>query len=174
MRGQQRVGVSGLRHPLGGMAEAGTRGRVPSVPEAGDTSGLSEFELHVRHISKMNELLLVSKNADYGSSNIADTPGGALIGIAVRLHDKISRLNNLLDKNTEPNHESIWDTVTDIVGYGLIGQMVLSGYWPGVPEPEPQVHESAFRKQYAPTPSFPGPAEPLPFDYDSIGEEMGG
>lgn len=73
--------------------------------------------------------LMVKKNQDYGSSNIMDAPGGAENGLAVRLHDKVARLTNLLATDSKPNYESIRDTFIDIANYGMIGVLVLDGQW---------------------------------------------
>ena len=190
MRGQ-RVPVRSVRAEVDRLASAGERGHLPEVRDTGDADPLAQFKANVRQIKLMEEFVLVSKQRDYGPSNIADAPGGPLIGLAVRLHDKISRLNHLLSTGADPQHESIHDTLLDIANYGTIGQMVLSGYWPGVPEPEQGAglttqdlvedfhrtreriaDESAFRKQYAPTPSFPGPVEPLPFPHHAAVEDL--
>ena len=73
--------------------------------------------------------ILISKHQDYGSSNIADAPGGALNGLAVRLHDKVARLANLTVNNKSPKHESVYDTFIDIINYGIIGILVLENKW---------------------------------------------
>ena len=73
--------------------------------------------------------VLISKHEDYGPTNIADAPGGALNGLRVRLHDKVARLNNLIDKGTDPKHESLYDTFLDIANYGIIGMMILNDDW---------------------------------------------
>jgi hypothetical protein len=39
------------------------------------------------------------------------------------VHDKIARLENLISKEVDPNNESIYDTVMDIIGYSAIGIM---------------------------------------------------
>jgi hypothetical protein len=73
--------------------------------------------------------LMISKNEDYGSKNILNTPGGPLNGLAVRLYDKIERLSNLTTKNATPNHESIRDTLIDIANYAIIGVLVEDDKW---------------------------------------------
>lgn len=69
--------------------------------------------------------LLVKKQGDYGPKNITNAPGGPMMGLAVRLHDKVARLTHILTSNNEPNFESLRDTMLDIANYGLIGVMVL-------------------------------------------------
>jgi hypothetical protein len=75
--------------------------------------------------------LLLSKHKDYGPSNIAEAPGGAINGLRVRMHDKLARINNLygnLDK--APEHESFEDSFKDMANYAIIGLLVLRGQWP--------------------------------------------
>lgn len=74
--------------------------------------------------------VLLSKHADYGPKNISDAPGGALNGLRVRMHDKMARLNNLVDTGVTPKHESIRDTLVDLANYALIGVLVIDGDWP--------------------------------------------
>jgi hypothetical protein len=73
--------------------------------------------------------LLIKKHEDYGPLNIANAPGGALNGLAVRLHDKVSRLGNLAKTENEPNYESIRDTFIDIINYAVIGILVSEDHW---------------------------------------------
>lgn len=75
--------------------------------------------------------VLISKHRDYGPRNIADSPGGALNGLRVRLHDKLARLYHLIESGADPEHESLADTALDIANYGTIMGMVLRGEWPG-------------------------------------------
>jgi len=78
--------------------------------------------------------LLISKHKDYGPKNISDSPGGALNGLRVRMHDKLARINNLYEyiKDTggfQPQHESIEDSFKDMANYAIIGLLVLKGKW---------------------------------------------
>jgi hypothetical protein len=73
--------------------------------------------------------VMLKKHMDYGPTNISNAPGGALNGVAVRLHDKVARLANLLKTGNEPNHESIYDTLLDIANYGIIGMLVFEDKW---------------------------------------------
>jgi hypothetical protein len=75
--------------------------------------------------------LLVRKSADYGPMNIAQSPGGPLNGLRVRMWDKTARLNHLVDSGAEPENESLRDTFVDLLNYAAIGLMVLDGNWPG-------------------------------------------
>jgi predicted DNA-binding protein YlxM (UPF0122 family) len=68
--------------------------------------------------------MVVGKQRDYGHGNINSF---GLVGIVVRLSDKIERYKNLMLKKREPSHESLVDTLKDIVGYCLIALMFLDG-----------------------------------------------
>ena len=72
--------------------------------------------------------LCLERNAKYGNSNIAHTPGGALNGIIVRLYDKLARLAHSKENFRD---ESVQDTLEDVVGYGLIAILVHNKKWPG-------------------------------------------
>lgn len=74
--------------------------------------------------------LLIKKNKDYGPSNIGDSPGGPINGLRVRMYDKIARINNLYEKNKEPENEPFEDAFKDLANYSVIGMMVLRGQWP--------------------------------------------
>ncbi len=73
--------------------------------------------------------LLLSKHEDYGPKNISQSPGGPLNGLRVRMHDKLARINNLVDKGGSPNHESLEDSFKDMANYAIIGLLVLRGQW---------------------------------------------
>jgi hypothetical protein len=73
--------------------------------------------------------LLISKHRDYGPKNISDSPGGPLNGLRVRMHDKLARINNLVDNDAEPEHESLEDSFKDMANYAIIGLLVLRDKW---------------------------------------------
>jgi hypothetical protein len=73
--------------------------------------------------------LLLKKHKDYGPKNIADAPGGALNGLRVRIHDKIARINNLIDNSKTPEYESLEDSFKDLANYSIIALLVLRGKW---------------------------------------------
>lgn len=95
-----------------------------------------EFEEHAYDIVDNLVELLVSKQRDYGSHNIAGAPGGAMNGLLVRMHDKLARIVNLVKKNENPNHESIKDSFSDLANYCIIAIMVINGWWEGAEYPE--------------------------------------
>ena len=74
--------------------------------------------------------LLLKKHKDYGPKNIAAAPGGALNGLRVRMHDKMARINHLIDQGATPENESLQDSFTDLANYSIIALMVLGGEWP--------------------------------------------
>jgi hypothetical protein len=74
--------------------------------------------------------VLVKKQADYGPKNIALAPGGPLNGLRVRMHDKMSRINHLIDNGATPENESLRDSFLDMLNYSVIAMMVLDGDWP--------------------------------------------
>lgn len=74
--------------------------------------------------------LLLKKHQDYGSKNISRAPGGPLNGLRVRMHDKLARINNLIDSGAKPENESLRDSFTDLLNYSAIALLVLDGKWP--------------------------------------------
>lgn len=73
--------------------------------------------------------LLISKHRDYGPKNISDSPGGPLNGLRVRMHDKLARINNLIENDADPEHESLEDSFKDMANYAVIGLLVLRDKW---------------------------------------------
>ena len=82
--------------------------------------------------------LFKKKQEDYGPSNIGmgksvletdDDVNKAMIGLSVRMNDKIQRLLNLTFNNRTPNNESIEDTLQDIANYSVMALIVLNKDW---------------------------------------------
>lgn len=67
---------------------------------------------------------LIKKQHDYGHRNILTF---GLAGVAVRLCDKIARMENLLKRGSEAQNEALTDTYMDIVGYASIALMLEDG-----------------------------------------------
>lgn len=65
--------------------------------------------------------ILVSKQTDYGSDAINRF---GRIGLMVRVHDKIARLENLTRRGIDPGNESLFDNYMDVVNYCALGMMV--------------------------------------------------
>ena len=70
----------------------------------------------------------IAKNADYGETNILKF---GLIGISVRIGDKLARVQNLMALKIEGKvtDEKIEDTLLDIINYSTYGQMLNDGVW---------------------------------------------
>ena len=82
--------------------------------------------------------LFCKKQMDYGPSNIAmgtslDTGEEkrlSLIGLIVRINDKVQRLINLVVRNNrEAQNEPTIDAFKDLACYGIIAQIVKNGKW---------------------------------------------
>ena len=75
--------------------------------------------------------LMAKKQMDYGMGNIGMNGNKelALLGVAIRLNDKIQRILNILSKDQSSNNESLEDTAQDITNYGAIFNTVLKDEW---------------------------------------------
>lgn len=87
------------------------------------------FTQAVSNVYKEAEVLLVRKHRDYGPKNISGSPGGPLNGLRVRMHDKLARINNLIDSGATPENESLRDSFIDMANYALIAMLVIDGDW---------------------------------------------
>jgi hypothetical protein len=87
------------------------------------------FTKSVSKVYAEAEALLLKKHKDYGPKNISGSPGGALNGLRVRMHDKLARLNNLYESGATPENESLEDTFIDLLNYSVIGLLVLRDQW---------------------------------------------
>lgn len=114
------------------IVDAVKKGERIELPNGSTISGFShgEFAHAVRKQGLSNIDLLLAKHADYGPKNIAQAPGGALNGLRVRMHDKLARINHLIDSGVAPTNESLADSFLDLANYALIAQLVLEGKWP--------------------------------------------
>ncbi|HVS90466.1 MAG TPA: nucleotide modification associated domain-containing protein [Mucilaginibacter sp.] len=85
----------------------------------------SMTEEQVRAITEELINTLLKKNEDYGGASF----DLGLNGNMVHLWDKISRYRSLIEKfiagKGSPNFESIEDTLQDIMGYAVIGLIIL-------------------------------------------------
>ena len=88
----------------------------------------SDVDVIIKELKK----ILLKKQEDYGPLNISHAPGGAMNGLRVRMHDKLARLNHLVDNGDTPNYETIEDTLVDLANYAIIGLMVQRGQWAGI------------------------------------------
>ena len=84
-------------------------------------------------IISSNQQLFERKNQDYGNSFV----DYGLIGVLVRLNDKINRLLTLLNPTTTPqvHDERIEDTLNDLYNYGVIALTYKFNPWSPNPNP---------------------------------------
>ena len=82
--------------------------------------------------------LFCKKQMDYGPTNISmgtslTTEGErhlSLVGLIVRINDKVQRLLNLVVKNNrEAQNDPVVDAFKDLACYGIIAQIVEAGKW---------------------------------------------
>jgi hypothetical protein len=103
----------------------------PPIRKSTDTprSTTPDFEDEVRIVYDELMSVLLKKHKDYGPKNIADAPGGPLNGLRVRIHDKVARINNLIDYRRQAEYESLEDSFKDLANYAIIALLVLRGKW---------------------------------------------
>ena len=89
-----------------------------------------KFEHDVATKYSEAQALLIRKHNDYGPKNISHSPGGPLNGLRVRMHDKLARINNLLDNSKDPENESLRDSFIDLANYAMIALLVIDKQWP--------------------------------------------
>jgi hypothetical protein len=86
-----------------------------------------EFKVKIKEIFKNMEDLLIRKNSDYGNSSFSL----GNMGSVVHLWDKMSRFKTLYEKSLKGENplinESMDDTLKDIIGYSVIGLIILEG-----------------------------------------------
>ena len=79
----------------------------------------------IKAITDNISAILLRKNEDYGSASFDLGTTGNM----VHLWDKVRRYRSLIEKmqvgNNKPNFESIEDTLKDIIGYAIIGLIIL-------------------------------------------------
>lgn len=84
-----------------------------------DKKNKSKIEIHADICKKLNDTYK-AKNNDYGDS-FAMVRGKYHNAILIRLNDKLSRLETLMDGATQKvNDESIKDTLLDLANYCLL------------------------------------------------------
>jgi len=91
-----------------------------------------------KRLQKEQYELFCKKQMDYGPSNIAmgtnlitdEEKRLSLIGLIVRINDKVQRLINLVVKNNrQAQNEPTIDAFKDLACYGIIAQIVNNGKW---------------------------------------------
>jgi len=82
-------------------------------------------EQRVRQITEEIITVLLKKNEDYGGASFDLGVNGNM----VHLWDKVRRYRTLVERNrdqkSEPNFESMEDTLKDTIGYAIIGLIIL-------------------------------------------------
>ena len=101
----------------------------PPVHQLVDPNKPVTFEQAMARLNAECDQIMIKKQLDYGNLNIAIWD---VLGVAVRLTDKVMRLRELLLSGRPPQNESIRDTAVDIRNYGLILLMLVDGLW-GLP-----------------------------------------
>ena len=115
------------------------------VPQNGMVSATSYIEREYpetakefQRLQKEQYELFCKKQMDYGPSNIAmgsqlktdEEKRLSLIGLIVRINDKVQRLINLVVKNNrEAQNEPTIDAFKDLACYGIIAQIVKNSKW---------------------------------------------
>jgi hypothetical protein len=133
-------GLAMRRHPAGKAIPQDNQAAAEELLAKITAPPLTSFEEAAMETYAELMDLLVTKQADYGPHAITRSPGGALNGINVRMHDKLARVVNLTGRPTDAgagqldpaavNHESVRDTYRDLANYAVIAVMVLDGVWP--------------------------------------------
>ena len=91
----------------------------------------ANFRANVEKIMFDATTLLLKKHEAYGPTNISNAPGGPENGLRVRMHDKMARLNHILENpGVDVNDESLEDTLKDLLNYCAIFIMVRRNQWP--------------------------------------------
>jgi hypothetical protein len=110
-------------------------GEIKDLPDAikemirnGNPNGA--FEEAIQQKFQHAKSVLLQKHKDYGPKNIAQSPGGPLNGLRVRMWDKFARINHLIDNDAKPENESLRDSFLDMANYAIIAMLVLDDEWP--------------------------------------------
>lgn len=93
-------------------------------------SSFTQFDIDVYDLAEELAELLIRKHKDYGPNNVNNSPYGAIPGLITRMWDKMARIKNLTEKNTEATNEPLEDSFKDLANYAIIGLMVTRGKWP--------------------------------------------
>ena len=130
----EELRADGSRRMVNGLRDISGQDRLRKrndIDQAAADQGIAlDFIDTVRGLLDEAGDLLLRKQMDYGPTNISRAPGGPINGLRVRMHDKIARINNLLDKGVDPQNESLRDSFIDLLNYSAIAIMVLENKWP--------------------------------------------
>jgi hypothetical protein len=98
--------------------------------EPGYKPSHNDISQDVARVASQAVTVLLDKHDDYGPKNIAMSPGGPLNGLRVRMHDKMARINHLIDTGADAKNEPLRDSFLDLANYAIIAMLVLDGKWP--------------------------------------------
>jgi hypothetical protein len=99
------------------------------VHQSADPNKPATFEQALAQLNAECDQVMIKKQLDYGNLNITIWD---VLGVAVRLTDKVMRLRELILSGRLPQNESIRDTAVDIRNYGAILLMLIDDLW-GLP-----------------------------------------
>jgi hypothetical protein len=129
VRHKPRAGLEQLRTDLDGFIDEQfhTAAGFEKAKVSWAIIGANALEIAINREEHFNIVevhqTLIRKQRDYGPENIRRF---GRQGLMVRMHDKVARLENLLqqvDGGGKPQNESIQDNLLDVVGYAAIGIM---------------------------------------------------
>ena len=112
-----------------GLGNSTSQVACPPACQSADPNKPVTFEQAMARLNAECDRVMIKKQLDYGNLNIAIWD---VLGVAVRLTDKVMRLRELLLSGRPPQIESIRDTAGDIRNFGLILLMLADGLW-GLP-----------------------------------------
>ena len=125
--------VKNLRYKKGDLYRKETHEAIDYIEE-----NYPETAKEFQRIQFEQWLLFCKKQMDYGPSNISmgtalktdDEKRLSLVGLIVRVNDKVQRLLNLMVKNNrKAQNEPTVDAFKDLACYGIIAQIVQNGKW---------------------------------------------
>jgi hypothetical protein len=128
-----------MRTRFSGLGNSSFQVAGPPAHQPADPNKPATFEQAMVRLNAECDQVMIKKQLDYGNLNIAIWD---VLGVAVRLTDKVMRLRELILSGHLPQNESIRDTAVDIRNYGLILLMLIDGLW-GLPMEVTQNTEQA-------------------------------
>ena len=96
----------------------------------------------LKNIQEKSFELFVKKNQDYGNSFVKF----GIVGILIRLQDKIDRCLCLLDNEPQIKEEKICDTLLDISNYACMGICLIDAKQNNMQDGMKKIHKEALVK----------------------------